>query len=258
MDSGSTWHIHSHARDLVNLRACNKRIRGINGSFLPIRQMGDMPVIFQDSAGKQSRFTFRNVHVASGSAATLISVEQLWREQKVDVVFRDVCSLAKYVGDDASQPFSWRVPFAMHDGSYTTFCAGVAGACAKGGKADYVPKSVPVPAPAVSPSFSHVCSGAVLRELGSSLAARPIHRAKSKSGLARLPPALLGQVLHRRLHVSPEYIRRLSKFAADAPDRTAEVPDTSCPSCVEANAAHLPHSGSKYSPSYCGRLATPT
>eukprot|EP00965_Chrysotila_dentata_P051788 1718939-Pleurochrysis_carterae.AAC.1 len=31
VDSGCTWHIHPHISDLVNIRACDDRVAGIDG-----------------------------------------------------------------------------------------------------------------------------------------------------------------------------------------------------------------------------------
>jgi transposase InsO family protein len=42
--------------------------------------------------------------------------------------------------------------------------------------------------------------------------------------------------------------------SSDAPKRLAHVFEVSCPACTEANATHLSHKGSRYTPSYPGSL----
>lgn len=42
-----------------------------------------------DSKGKQRRLTFRNVRHVPGFRYTLLSVQQLWQEQRIDARFAD-------------------------------------------------------------------------------------------------------------------------------------------------------------------------
>eukprot|EP00965_Chrysotila_dentata_P019943 660400-Pleurochrysis_carterae.AAC.1 len=44
VDSGCTWHIHPHISDLVNVRACDDRVAGIDGRPQTCTAIGDMPL----------------------------------------------------------------------------------------------------------------------------------------------------------------------------------------------------------------------
>ena len=171
--------------------------------------------------------------LAPDASATFVSVEQAWREQRLDVVFRDVCSLQMYERrDDAHSAVKLSVPFSHAGGSYQIFCAGIA------------------ECPNLLCEKEPDCS----RAAGKCLGVQPIHRPKSTSHLSRLPPDDVAAIMHRRLHLGTAKLRNLAKVSADAPQRLAEAQPLSCPHCVEANAVHLPHSGKSYSPSYPGRL----
>ena len=71
-------------------------------------------------------------------------------------------------------------------------------------------------------------------------------------GAAEAPPA--GTVVHRRLHIGQELIRKLPELTADAPSNLKGGRTHSCPHCLEANATRLSHKGKRYQPSYVGRL----
>ena len=52
--------------------------------------------------------------------------------------------------------------------------------------------------------------------------------------------------------VDQKFIRRLPQLTADAPDCLKTSNPESCRHCVEANAAHVPHKGSRYKASHVG------
>jgi hypothetical protein len=62
------------------------------------------------------------------------------------------------------------------------------------------------------------------------------------------------EVLHRRLHLGFDLLRRLGDLAADIPTNVRSGKAHSCTHCKTANATHLSHNGSAYKPSYPGRL----
>ena len=48
-----------------------------------------MPVLARDASGLVREFLIRDVRIVPNFAATLLSVEQLWENSRVDTVFRD-------------------------------------------------------------------------------------------------------------------------------------------------------------------------
>ena len=52
--------------------------------------IGDMPVFAKCSDGRIVRAVFSNVRFVPDFSYTLLSVKQLWREQRVDARFRDL------------------------------------------------------------------------------------------------------------------------------------------------------------------------
>lgn len=79
-------------------------------------------------------------------------------------------------------------------------------------------------------------------------------RPRATSHLNNLPADMAAAVLHRRLHLGEDIIKRLPALTADAPESVSSCPRQACGHCAEANATRLPHSGQAYKPSYPGRL----
>eukprot|EP00965_Chrysotila_dentata_P218120 6190410-Pleurochrysis_carterae.AAC.1 len=60
--------------------------------------------------------------------------------------------------------------------------------------------------------------------------------------------------MHRRLHAGAARIKALPSLVSDAPASLSQSLPPSCSACLEANAARLPHSNDRYTPTYPGRL----
>ena len=54
-----------------------------------------LPVVAKDKAGRPHRLVFRNVRLVPDFKYTLLSVRQLWAEQRIDARFADVNALVK-------------------------------------------------------------------------------------------------------------------------------------------------------------------
>jgi hypothetical protein len=61
-------------------------------------------------------------------------------------------------------------------------------------------------------------------------------------------------VLHRRLHVGYDLIRKLGRTSCDIPANISKAQAHDCTHCKIANATRVPHSGKAYAPSHVGRL----
>ena len=80
------------------------------------------------------------------------------------------------------------------------------------------------------------------------------HSARAHSHIDALPSDAAAALLHRRLHISVDRMRRLAHSTANAPACLAKAGHAHCDDCVTANATRLPHSSKLYAPSHCGHL----
>mmetsp|Transcript_32844 Transcript_32844/g.79785 ORF Transcript_32844/g.79785 Transcript_32844/m.79785 type:complete len:1719 (+) Transcript_32844:1464-6620(+) len=229
VDSGCTWHIHNRRDDLVNLRPCNDVVIDAHGRQARCSTMGDLPLALRDSKGRELCLLLRGVRLAESFTETLLSVDQLWATSGIDTVFRNDRHFV------FTRNAGLLAPFRRVNGSFVWEV------------------------------------GVLLRELPESMGAahvarhprdgsRPydykgeIHAPSAQSHIHALSANGVAAILHRRLHVGIEHIRRLSRFSIDAPAHVASASRLSCEGCSEANATHLPHTASRYQPSHVGRL----
>ena len=224
IDSGCTFHSHPHQSDLVNLRPSSQFTVAADGSRHRVTCVGDLPIICRDRQGKMRRALIKDVRCIPTFEETLISVDQLWENSRVETKFgatKAIC-LPTVAGH-----CSMELPFSRHEGLFQW--AVIPAAQLRSGANETIRM----------PSFSMMSS---------------IHRARTTSHVQALPADAAAAALHRRLHVNHEYLRRLPDFTSDAPKSLKKAGEHSCEHCTEANAAHVPHSGKRYKPSRVGRL----
>ena len=225
IDSGCSWHCHPRADDLINQRPCNDTMSGIDGKPQRVKCIGDLPAFVRDSTGFWRRILIRNVRCVPSFTDTLISVDQFWEESKVNCVFNDVrCIHVPGGGDQASMD----LPFSRKDNLYRWAI-------------------VPVNHDS---RLRHPSAG----KYGERALKATIHRPKSTSFFNALPPNEQLDMLHRRLHVGYNLIRRLADSASDVPASIKKGMAHDCEACKAANATHVPHPGKGYQPSHVGRL----
>ena len=86
-------------------------------------------------------------------------------------------------------------------------------------------------------------------------AAEQVHASRSTAFIDAMPADDAVALLHRRLHVNQDTIRKLALHTADVPSKVASGRTHSCDACLTANAAKLPHhSKPGYKPSHVGRM----
>ena len=170
----------------------------------------------------------RDVRCVPTFTDTLISVRQLWETSEIDTLFRDVdaFSLPQPLRDGTAE----RLPFQYEDGVYLWRVGATARASHLGADAAPLPQAL----------AGRDTSGT--------------HGAHATSHIEALSPDEIASVLHRRLHISLDRIRRLATCTSDAPRALHKASHHHCDHCVTANATRLSHSADKYSPSYPGRL----
>ena len=93
IDSGCSWHVHNDVRDLINIRSSAETVWDAGGKPHLVSAIGDMPVVAKDSLGRSFRVLLRDVRIVDDYDYSLISVDQLWCNSRIDCVFRDVRSL---------------------------------------------------------------------------------------------------------------------------------------------------------------------
>ena len=88
IDSGCTWHVHDRLEDLSNVVPCSDIIVDANGHRVTCAFKGDLPLLAQDTGGKEFRIMLRGVRYSPSFEDTLISVDQLWYSSDIDTRFR--------------------------------------------------------------------------------------------------------------------------------------------------------------------------
>ena len=184
-----------------------------------------MPVVVKDIHGKHVKVLIRNVRLVPTLRDTLFSVDQFWEDSKVDTVFRDMRCVV--LPPSQNKP-SLSLPFIRRG---KLFQWSILPLAAAGGR-----------------------SNSLTETTARALKAATIHSPASSSHVASLPPDQMIEVLHRRLHLGFDLLRRLGDLAADIPTNVRSGKAHSCTHCKTANATHLSHNGSAYKPSYPGRL----
>lgn len=224
IDSGCTWHVHNRLEDLVNVRPCNDVIEDAAGKQMRCTKRGDLPLLIRSTHGVEFVFLLRGVRWAPGFPDSLLSVDQLWETSKADCVFRDELRI-KFTHNLTNRGEPLTSPFRRANGLYRWTVAVI----------DLLP-------PSSQPASA--------RRLANGL-----HASGSTSHLSSLPADSLASLLHRRLHVGVDCLRRLGELASDVPAHIQGASTAvNCTHCAAANSTRRPHSVSTYEPTHVGRL----
>ena len=87
-DSGCTGTTTPSADVLINARPCSEKFRTATGTLATATCKGDMPVLVQVD-GRAALLVLRNVRCVPAFKFTLLSVRQMWREQRIRTRFED-------------------------------------------------------------------------------------------------------------------------------------------------------------------------
>ena len=223
IDSGCSWHCHPNANDLVNTRRCSDTMTGIDGKPQTVTCIGDLPALTRDHLGVWRRIVIKNVRCVPTFSDTLISVDQFWQDSQVDTIFNSTRCIA-IPGKGEDPPLD--IPFERKEHLY---------------KWAFIPTS------------QHASLEGAKSSEPRALKAT-IHRPNSTSFFGALPPNEALEVLHRRLHVGYDLIRKLGRTSCDIPANISKAQALDCTHCKIANATRVPHSGKAYAPSHVGRL----
>ena len=193
-------------------------------------------MVAKDSTGRHRRLVFRNVRLVPGFHFTLLSVRQLWREQRIDARFADVNALVVCTPEgDVRIPFSPSSALPVVNlQSSATDSAGGAAATTHALSADAVASD------ARPPVASSVASS---RPLG-------FHRVGATAHVSRLPAAQAAELVHRRSLLGIDKLRASPHTTVDAPRVLASA--SAVPPSVASATARIrkaPHSTSLSAPS---------
>ena len=91
--------MHPSCGDLVRLRPCAESIVGVDRKLHACPYVGDLPLLTVNSQGEFVKITLHNVRFAPTMRDTLLSVEQLWRDNQIAAKIQDECVLELKSGD---------------------------------------------------------------------------------------------------------------------------------------------------------------
>ena len=252
IDSGCTWHMHNVLEDLINVRPCTDVVEDANGNVTHIDWVGDLPVAALSRDNVEYRVLLRGVRYSPTLADTLISIDQLWQTAKISSVFDDARSLV-FRNNVLSNGQELTLPFRRESGLFLWSVAILAPDVLKSRSSRQASepetrrRAARSRRPAQKPNRNCLGSTCSLKS--------GVHAAGATSHVSALPADHAAAVLHRRLHVSLEYIRRLADHSHDAPAHLSSAAHLTCQHCVEANAPRLSHSSTDaYQPTHAGRL----
>ena len=165
--------------------------------------------------------TLRNVRYVPSFSNTLISIDQLFEERRMEVHFRrangpSCCIVGWHAGEQSQTVF----PFKRRDGMYVWDVAGVRA------------------------SGNDLLDSSTV-ERSRNLKAT-VHRPRTTSHIHALPPDEAAAAMHRRLHIGFDRLRKLVGRCADAPPSLSTAHEHSCPACLEANATRHAHSARQW------------
>ena len=170
--------------------------------------IGDLPVVARDRTGRPVRFTFTNVRHVPSFDYTLLSVDQIWAEQRVDSRFGDVRALVLPSSDGPLHlPFTpgGKLPtLTLISDSFDRADASASGTAARAASSPPDPRSPPqdaLPADHLPPelviqalaALSADDSSAPFPSAPASTRALGFHRVGATSHLAQAPPGVLHQ-----------------------------------------------------------------
>ncbi|MGZ0213958.1 MAG: hypothetical protein ACKVI4_15900, partial [Actinomycetales bacterium] len=228
IDSGCSWHVHHRREDLINLRPSHETMTGVDGKPRRVEAIGDLPVVAKDRRGRSRKLIIPNVRLVSSFSDTLLSVDQFFSDGLVETHFNGKNVLILPADGDSPR---LELPFERRDKLFYWDVTTLAGMAA---------------------------DGTTARTMDSMHDARAMkatmHAPKTASHVAALPPDTMLEVMHRRLHLGHDLLRRLGEVAADVPANISRGFASSCEHCKEANATHVPHTGAAYQPTHAGRL----
>ena len=181
IDSGCSASFTNVFEHLTDVKKCNEEFKVADGKVSRCLAMGKMPVLAKDSNGKIYRFVLTDVRYVPDFKYTLVSVKQIWNDQRIDAQFADKNCLSFPGSVGVTIPF---------DNQHKLFTVTLVSEplLLKTLQASRLSRTRTQPV--------HVCC------LG-------FHNVKSISHVAHLPIAQASELIHRRCHFGVNKLRVL-------------------------------------------------
>jgi hypothetical protein len=112
VDSGNTATLTQHCDNLINKRPCDEIFGQADGLLTRATCIGTMPVIARADDGQIIRFSFTNVRCVPKFKFTLLSVTQMWMEQRIHPQFAD---LSRLMLPPSAGSGNLTIPFVPYD-----------------------------------------------------------------------------------------------------------------------------------------------
>ena len=218
VDSGCSASLTYDCSLLVNTSPCDEVFGAANGLLARATLIGGLPLIAVTASGDFVHFMLTNVRcVPEFSNFTLLSVDQMWEEQRVRSLFCEHKQLEL-------PPSSGGVviPYDATAGRNTVMFA----SAVKLYKMGTFKASVPDGA-----QTARVALG--------------FHDIKSTAHIGRLSGAQVGELMHRRWHRPVRVVREAANICADATANLSRADNVSCEHCAASRATKASHGDSK-------------
>ena len=220
VDSGCSASCTYNCQLLVNTTPCDEIFGAANGKLARATMIGNLPIVARDAEGSFVHFVLTNVRcVPAFSNFTLLSVDQMWEEQRIKSSFCDEkhLTLPKCSGGQV-------IPYDKTIGRNTLRFASAIQFYDKGVLEQPTPRATSIQA---------------------SNAALGFHNVKSTAHIARLTGAQIGELFHRRWHRPTNVLRDAAHTCADTTSNLSRAENVSCEFCAACNCNKASHGDSK-------------
>ena len=232
VDSGCSASSVSTCSILTNVRPCDEIFGDANGRVSKATHIGDLPVVTRTKSKELVDFTLTNVRCVPGFKYNLISVTQIWDEQRIDARWRDLRHL-EFPSDAGGHQIGYDPSFQL---STITVVPG-----AKVGRGGRRPIE----------ELQATCRASALATNAPSADQTSLvgyHRVGSTSHIRNMSVANASAYLHRRLHCGTRKLRSAANASRDAPSNLSSAIDVTCPYCAVARSKSASHSSTLKAP----------
>ena len=220
VDSGCSASCTYNCQLLVNTTPCDELFGAANGKLARATMIGNLPIVARAAGGQFVHFVLTNVRcVPAFSNFTLLSVDQMWEEQRIKSSFCDEkhLTLPKCSGGHV-------IPYDNKIGRNTLRFASAIQFYDKGILTQPTPRATTIQGSNVALGF---------------------HNVKSTAHIARLTGAQVGELFHRRWHRPTNVIRDAAHICADTTSNLSRAENVSCEFCAACNCKKASHGDSK-------------
>ena len=218
VDSGCSASLTYNCSLLVNTSPCDEVFGAANGVLAKATLIGSLPLVALAKNGEFIHFMLTNVRcVPDFSNFTLLSVDQMWEEQRIRSLFCDSKQL-----ELPQSSGGHIIPYDATAGRNTVKFASAVKLYKKGVLSTTEP---------VNPQAAKVALG--------------FHDIKSTAHVARLSGAQVGELMHRRWHRPVRVVREAANICADTPSNLSRAGNVSCEHCAASHATKASHGDAK-------------